>query len=214
MFSFAKEAWPFVLPFIVVGGLLLLTDWRKAAVVLIVLGLLILLFFRIPPRPIGGNDPVLLAAACGKITAIEETDEPLVGAGPHIRIVTFLSVFDVHVQRAPAAGKVIASEFRPGRKVAAFRADAGEVNEGRLTVLELADSGDHIGIRQIAGLIARRVVGYLGDGDQVERGQLMGVIRFGSRVDLIVPASYEVLVEPGQRVVEGLTPIARPGSGG
>jgi phosphatidylserine decarboxylase len=208
---FAKEAWPFVLPFIVVGTLLIFTDWRKTGIAILVVGLAVLLFFRIPRRHVGGSDSTLLAPACGHITGIEEVEDPLVGPGTHTRIVTFLSVFDVHVQRSPAPAKVVATQFQSGRKVAAFRADAGEVNESQLTVFEL-ESGDRIGVRQIAGLLARRVVGYLEEGDTVERGELMGVIKFGSRVDLLVPSGYEVLVSKGQKVDEGLTPVARPQS--
>jgi phosphatidylserine decarboxylase len=209
--SFAKEAWPFVLPFVVAAAVLLLTDWKRTAICLLLVGIGVLLFFRIPRRPSSGDDPSLLAPACGRVTRIEPATEPLMGAESQTRIVTFLSVFDVHVQRAPARGKVIATEFRAGRKVAAFRQDAGDINESRLTVLELP-SGDRIGVRQIAGLLARRVVGYLEKGDSVERGALMGVIKFGSRVDLMIPQSYEVLVSEGQKVQEGLTVIARPGA--
>lgn len=211
MLTFAKESWPFVLPLLVVGSLLLYLDWQRSAVLAFVLGIAVLLFFRIPHRQVGGDDPTLLAPASGHITAVEPAEDPLLGPGRYTRVVTFLSVFDVHVQRAPAAGTVIVTEYRSGKKVAAYKPEAGEVNESRLTVLDL-DSGDRIGVRQIAGLVARRVVGYLDDGDRVERGQLMGIIKFGSRVDLLVPDSFQVLVQKGQRVHEGLTPIARPGA--
>ena len=209
---FAKEAWPFVLPFVIIGAFLLFTDWKRTGAALLIVGLCVLLFFRIPKRTVGGAGAQLLAPASGHITSIESASDPLVGPGAQTRIVTFLSVFDVHVQRSPVKGTVVATEFRSGKKVAAFREDAGEVNESRLTVFE-AESGDHIGVRQIAGLVARRVVGYLEDGDTVERGELMGVIKFGSRVDLLIPDSYEVLVSKGQKVHEGLTAIARPKAG-
>jgi len=205
--TFAKEAWPFVLPFLVLAIVLVLADWHRTAIILLVLGLGTLLFFRIPRRHFDSDPDVLLAPASGHITSIEPAIDDLVGAGDYTRIVTFLSVFDVHVQRAPGAAKVIAIEFRAGRKIAAFKPEAGEVNESLLTVFELASS-DTIGVRQIAGLVARRVVGYLEEGDIVERGDLMGVIKFGSRVDLLVPQGYSVLVTEGQRVHEGLTPIA------
>ena len=104
---------------------------------------------------------------------------------------------------------MVASTFASGRKVAAFRGDAGEVNESHTTVIE-RDNGDRIGIRQIVGLMARRVVCYLGDGQQVARGEHLGIIKFGSRVDLLVPESYEIVVKPGDRVQNGATPMARP----
>lgn len=204
---FAKESWPFVLPFLVLAIALWLAGWRKTAAIMVLLGLAVLLFFRIPRRRPEGDPDILLSPASGHITSIEPAVDSRVGPHQYTRIVTFLSVFDVHVQRAPAAGKVIATEFRAGRKIAAFKPEAGDVNESRLTVFELA-SGDSIGVRQIAGLVARRVVGYLEEGDVVQRGDLIGVIKFGSRVDLLVPESYSILVKQGQRVHEGLTPMA------
>ncbi|HEY7215219.1 MAG TPA: phosphatidylserine decarboxylase, partial [Thermoanaerobaculia bacterium] len=125
------------------------------------------------------------------------------------RIVTFLSVFDIHVQRVPAAGEVIVSRYSRGRKVAAFREDAGEVNEKHLSVIR-RPNGDLVGVRQIAGLLARRVVCYLKEEDRVHRGQSMGLIKFGSRVDLLVPESYRLLVRKGDRLKNGATPVARP----
>jgi phosphatidylserine decarboxylase len=112
----------------------------------------------------------------------------------------------------PAAGEVIVSRYARGRKVAAFREDAGEVNEKHLTVIRRPD-GDLIGVRQIAGLLARRVVCYLKEGDRVHRGQSMGLIKFSSRVDLLVPESYRVLVKKGDRVKNGATSMASPQEG-
>jgi len=122
-------------------------------------------------------------------------------------------VLDVHVQKVPVAGEVIASRYQTGRKVAAFREDAGDVNEKHLTVIRRGN-GDLVGVRQIAGLLARRVVCYLKEGDRVHRGQAMGLIKFSSRVDLLVPESYQVLVKKGDRVKNGATPMAMPGAAG
>jgi phosphatidylserine decarboxylase len=206
--TFAKEAWPFVLPFALVAVALAATGrwgWTAAAVVL---ALAVLLFFRSPARRFDGPASMVLAPADGKVLRVEEVEDPAVGPGRYRRVVTFLSVFDVHVQRAPVAGEVVVSQLTRGRKVAAFRGDAGEVNERHLTVIARRGDGAKIGIRQIAGLVARRVVCYLDSGDAVQRGELMGVIKFGSRVDLLVPASYRVLVEPGDRVAGGRTAMA------
>jgi phosphatidylserine decarboxylase len=103
---------------------------------------------------------------------------------------------------------VVFSALLRGQKLAAFRADVGDKNERYTNVFE-RPNGDRIGVRQLAGLIARRVVSYLRKGDRTQRGELMGVIKFGSRVDLYVPASYEVLVKKGDRVRVGETPMAR-----
>ena len=177
--------------------------------VAVVLGLGVLLFFRDPRRHFDGDEGVVIAAADGLVTRVDTVEDAALGPGRWHRVVTFLSVFDVHVQRVPAAGEVKVSELTRGRKVAAFRQDADELNEQHLTVLE-REGGDLIGVKQIAGLLARRVVCYLEAGQRVERGQHLGLIKFGSRVDLLVPESYEILVQKGDRVKNGQTPVARP----
>ncbi len=209
---FAKEAWPFVLPFLLAsGGLFVFRRPIPGGIVLLV-GLLVLLFFRDPARRFSGPPSVVIAPADGKVTEISIVEDPEIGPGRWRRIVTFLSVFDVHVQRCPVSGTVTHSELRRGLKLAAFRADVGEKNEGHTNVFESAD-GTRIGVRQLAGLLARRVVSYLGKGDRRQRGDHLGVIKFGSRVDLFVPESYRVLVGVGDRVRNGETPMAEPGSG-
>ncbi|MFY9824639.1 MAG: phosphatidylserine decarboxylase [Thermoanaerobaculia bacterium] len=208
--KFAKEGWLYVLPFVFLAGLLFFfgrPGWGAAA---LVVGLLLLLFFRDPKRTYEGDAGTVLAAADGLITRIDSREDPEIGPGRHQRIVTFLSVLDVHVQKVPVAGEVIASRHTPGRKVAAFRDDAGDVNERQLSVIRRSN-GDLVGVRQIAGLLARRVVCYLKEGDRVHRGQAMGLIKFSSRVDLLVPESYTVLVKKGDRVKNGATPMAIPG---
>ncbi len=215
--KFAKEAWPFVLPFVLLGALLIL-PYPYLGTVLILIGGLVLLFFRDPKRRYDGDPAIVLAAADGLVTGIESVEDEILGPGTHQRVVTFLSAFDVHVQRASVAGEVISSKLKRGLKVAAFRHDAGEVNESHTSVIRRSSKdtpdapfvGDLIAIRQISGLMARRVVCYLEVGDVVEQGQLMGVIKFGSRVDLILPSGYEVLVKKGDRLRNGETPVARP----
>ena len=205
--SFAKEAWAFVLPLVAIAGALLYFERRTAAIAVALVSLLVLLFFRDPTRRFDGPESLVLAPADGLITAVDEVVDPEIGPGPYRRVVTFLSVFDVHVQRSPVAGEVVFSALLRGQKLAAFRADVGEKNE-RYTNVFLRSNGDRVGVRQLAGLIARRVVSYLDKGDRVQRGELMGVIKFGSRVDLYVPASYEILVKKGDRVRVGETPMA------
>lgn len=210
--TFAKEAWPFVLPFAFGAAVLYWFDLPGWALAALVVGLLVLLFFRDPTRRYQGEVGVVLAPADGLITRIDTIEDPEIGPGPparYHRIVTFLSVFDVHVQKVPAAGEVIVSRYAVGKKVAAFREDAGDVNEKHLTVIR-RQNGDTIGVRQIAGLLARRVVCYLKEGDHVHRGQPMGLIKFGSRVDLLVPETYELKVKKGDRVKNGATPMALP----
>ena len=173
-----------------------------------VLAILLLLFFRDPGSANAGADDIVLAPAWGKVLRIEEAQDPAVSPEPVRRIVTFLSVFDVHLQRAPIGGRVVHSQATAGKRVAAFRHDAGDVNAGHLTVIE-SSAGDRIGVRQIVGLLARRIVCYFEPGQRVERNATLGLIKFGSRVDLMVPEHYEILIEPGARLQGGTTPVAR-----
>jgi phosphatidylserine decarboxylase len=204
---FAREAWPFVLPFAAVAVILLVLGRPAWALGALLVAFAVLLFFRDPKRTPAGGPATVLAAADGLITRVDRIEDPAVGPGTFQRIVTFLSVFDVHVQKTPVAGRVVASSYSPGRKVAAFRENAGEVNEQHLTVFE-QPNGERVGVRQIAGLLARRVVCYLDEQDTVERAQPMGLIKFGSRVDVLVPEGYRVSVSKGDRVKNGATVVA------
>ncbi len=206
--TLAKEAWIFVLPFLALAGLAWLASWPRSAVGLLVTAIAVAAFFRVPARSYNGPDDLILAAANGVVTAVDEVAVPELNGRTHRRIVTFLSVFNVHVQRAPIAGTVRSSTFRPGRKVAAFRPDAGDVNESHFVTLETTGGGV-LGVKQIAGLLARRIVNDLRPGDRVVRGQRIGLIKFGSRVDLFLPIDAEILVGEGDRLVEGLTEVAR-----
>ncbi|HEX7180693.1 MAG TPA: phosphatidylserine decarboxylase [Thermoanaerobaculia bacterium] len=211
--KFAREGWPFVLPFVFVAAVLFFLGYPGYGVAALIVALCILLFFRDPSRAYEGEVGVVLAPADGLVTRVDVIEDPEVGPGRWHRIVTFLSVFDVHVQKTPASGQVVVSRYAAGRKVAAFREDAGEVNEKHLTVIR-RPNGDVLGVRQIAGLLARRVVCYLKEGDQVHRAQPMGLIKFGSRVDLLVPESYRLMVKKGDRLKNGATPVAAPAEPG
>ena len=206
--TFAREAWVFVLPVALLALVALVAQWPRSALVLGLVAALVLAFFRIPSRSFSGSPSVVLAPANGTITAIERVEEPLMGEGRFLRVTTFLSVFNIHVQRAPVDGRVVESRFKPGRKIAAFKPEAGDVNESHLVVLE-TPSGERIGVKQIAGLVARRVVSYLRTGQTVKRGELIGVIKFGSRVDVYLPETHQILVAKGDKVTEGLTPLAQ-----
>lgn len=209
---FAREGWQHALPPAALAAVAGAASWWWAATLFAALALGLLLFFRIPSTHSTASDDTVLSAADGRVLRVEPAREPEVAEGDLTRIVTFLSIFDVHVQRAPVAGCTKSSRYARGRKVAAFRSDAGSVNEQQLSVLASAD-GSTVGVLQVAGLVARRVVCHLRPGQEVQRGELIGLIRFGSRVDVLVPASYAVLVQPGDRVRGGVTPIARAPEG-
>ncbi len=207
--SFAREGWLFVLPLLIGSGILLLLGHQRTAVGVLVLALLVLLFFRDPARQFTGPGDVILAAADGKVIKVDLLEAPEIGPGRFHRIATFLSVFDVHVQKVPAAGEVVKSILTRGKMVPAFRIDADLKNENHLSVLK-RPNGDLVGVRQITGLVARRIVCYLKPGERVHRGQALGLIKFGSRVDLLVPESYEVKVRVGDRMKNGETAAAAP----
>jgi len=205
--TFAKEALPFVAPFVIgaiCAGLLGRTGWVVTA---LLLGLGVLLFFRVPHRATRAADSAVLAPANGRITKIDRVRLPEWGDAEFQRIVTFLSVFNIHVQRSPVTAEVVGSHYTPGRKVAAFREDADLVNENQLLILQ-TESGQIFAVRQIAGLVARRVVSHVGVGDRLERGGLFGLIKFGSRVDLLLPVDHSVQVQVGDTLHEGLTVVA------
>lgn len=205
--TIAREGWPFILPFLLGAVVLLVLGLKPWGILAAVLAVGILLFFRNPRRHFDGPPDAILAAADGLVTSVDRVHDAAVAEGELQRVVTFLSVFDVHVQRAPTTGVVLESVHTPGRKVAAFRPDADQVNENHLTVLR-RDDGTVLGVRQIAGLVARRVVAYPEAGDRIERGELIGLIKFGSRVDLLLPAGSRVLVRKGQRLKAGATVVA------
>jgi phosphatidylserine decarboxylase len=206
---FAREAWPFVVPFPLVALALAATGRRRSALAALATGGAVLLFFRDPDRNFAGDASVVVAPADGVVTAVDTVEDPALGPGRYRRVVTFLSAFDVHVQRVPTDGVVVTTTLTRGRKKAAFLADADKFNEGILTVIERPD-GQRVGVRQIAGLIARRVVCHLAPGQSVGRGESLGLIKFGSRVDLMVPEGWEVSAKKGDRLRNGETPVARP----
>ncbi|REJ74197.1 MAG: phosphatidylserine decarboxylase [Acidobacteria bacterium] len=205
----APQAWPFAAPLLIasIAAAIWLPIWL--AVVGLLATLCVLAFFRDPHRTFEGAAEAFVCPADGVVTTVDTAVDEDVSPEPRRRVVIFLNVFNVHVQRAPCSGTVVLSKRRAGRKLAAYREDVDRVNESHLTVLQLAD-GDTVAIRQIAGLVARRVVPYLGAGDTVERGGLLGLIQFGSRVDVLLPDRYVPRVAVGQKVRAVATLLAEP----
>jgi phosphatidylserine decarboxylase len=173
-------------------------------------------FFRDPDRVTPTRPGLVLAAADGKIVKIGEAFPPrelaLAGA-PLTRVSVFLSVFDVHIVRAPVAGRISGSIYVPGKFLNAELDKSSEENERRALTIEMG-SGEKIGVVLIAGLVARRIVTFASDGDSVAAGQRIGLIRFGSRVDVYVPASAQILAAAGQTAIGGETVLAELRSGG
>lgn len=167
-------------------------------------------FFRDPPRGVPQDDNVLIAPADGLVQMIVEAVPPAeLGLGDQAttRVSIFLSIFDVHINRAPCAGTVEVVAYRPGKFLNAAADKASDENERSAIALRRAD-GTLIGCVQIAGWVARRIITYIKPGQQVAAGERFGHIRFGSRTDLYLPQGARLLVAPGQRMIGGETVMA------
>ena len=176
-------------------------------IVLSVLIVFVNYFFRDPERAVPADESIIVSAADGLVVSVEEMEEPDFHLGPMIRIAVFLSVFDVHVNRSPVAGVVNSTVYKAGEFLDVRHKDSSTRNECRSWWLDTAQGP--VAVRQIAGLIARRIVAWSGEGATLERGQRFGMIRFGSRTEVFLPLGCTVLVKPGDRVEGAATPIAR-----
>jgi phosphatidylserine decarboxylase len=178
-------------------------------VVWVLFAIFTLYFFRDPnPRvPAGAN--LVLAPAHGKVDVIGTTTEPAFMGGECQRISIFLSVIDVHVQNAPVSGKIAWLKYTTGQFLSALKAESAIYNENVLLGFEASEPrGQKVGVRLIAGVIARRIVPFIELGDEVVRGERISLIQFGSRADVYLPASAKIQVKVGDRVVGGETVLA------
>jgi phosphatidylserine decarboxylase len=167
-------------------------------------------FFRDPERVTPRRKGLVVSAADGKVAAIARVSPPReleLGQESLTRISVFLSVLDVHIVRAPVAGRIVRSHYVPGAFLNAELDKASEENERRALVIE-TETGEKVGIVLIAGLIARRIVTFAGEGASVASGERIGLIRFGSRVDVYLPEGSAVLAETGQTAIGGETVLA------
>lgn len=163
-------------------------------------------FFRDPERTPPADPLALVSPADGKVICVDEAEDPCFGQGKFLRVGIFLSVLDVHVNRSPYAGTFEKTHYSAGEFLDARHLEVDLRNENQTWLLKT--SRGTVLVRQIAGLIARRIVGWKKPGDSVQTGERFGMIRFGSRTDLYFPASCTPRVQPGQRVVGGETVIA------
>ncbi len=206
----AREGIPFVLPISVATIYLARKGYKKSAFGTGFLAAFTAFFFRVPDRVFVGSPDIIISPADGKVISIDSVEDYELGDNRWQRISIFLSVFDVHVQWVPVAGVVTKTIFRKGSKKVAFCKDASESNEQLLTVIKRFDGKDVV-VRQVVGLVARRIVGYLAPEMPVARGELLGIIKFGSRVDIYLPPSDKVLVRKGDKLKGGLSPVALVG---
>ncbi len=193
------DAYRFIIPLLLLAAIAGALHWIVTGSVLLTLSLFVCFFFRNPKRLIPEGSKLIVSPADGKIVRIAP-DEVADGAGGQA-VSIFLSVFDVHVNRSPIQGKLETLEYKRGRFKAAYDDEASRINEQN--ILTIGGEGNRIIVKQIAGLIARRVVCWKEPGYSLSRGELIGLIRFGSRVDVLLPQNAKLHVKVGDRVKGG-----------
>lgn len=209
--NFAREGLTFILiaALIAAGAYALALNRRSwplwlLAVLLTVLAIWVAYFFRDPERTGERGAKLIVAPADGKIVQITQVDEPAFMKGPSLRISIFMNVFNVHVNRYPVTGTVNYVHYNPGKFLNAA-ADKASLENEQSSVGIQSEAGEKVLVRQIAGLIARRIVTYSKVSEKVRQGERMGIIRFGSRVDVFVPLGSRSLVQEGQLTTAGVT---------
>lgn len=166
-------------------------------------------FFRDPEAQVPSDPQAVVSPAHGTVDVIEETVEKGFMGGRCRRLSIFLSVFDVHVQNSPVTGRVACLRHCPGKFINAMRSDCGSYNENVYVGIEAGGNPqDRVGLRLIAGLLARRIVPWIREGEEIGKGERISLIQFGSRVDLYLPLDAKVQVELGQKVKGGETVVA------
>ncbi|MFO7303606.1 MAG: phosphatidylserine decarboxylase [Acidobacteriota bacterium] len=203
------------LPFVALAALpaiaAALTGWLWIALILLVLPVAVALFFRDPERQSPADRALVLSPADGRVMHAGPARPLEAPPGDWLQVTIFLSVFDVHINRTPVAGRVERVEYVPGTFRAAFRHDS---HENERSEIWIDHDGVPVVVRQVVGLLARRVVCRVAPGQQLAAGERIGLMKFGSRMDVFVPPDAVLLVEKGARVRAGETPIARLAAAG
>lgn len=202
----AREGLPFIVIAWLIAGALAWAAWWPAFLVWTPVAIWVVAFFRDPLRPGPRGAGLVIAPADGKVVSVIQIDEPTFLGGQATRISIFMNVFNVHVNRYPASGTVAHREYHPGQFLNAATEKASLENEQSSVGLR-TERGPML-VRQIAGLVARRIITDHSEGTVVEQGARMGLIRFGSRVDVFLPAGAAPRVQVGQTTSAGQTVIA------
>ena len=197
----AKEGYPFLLPLLLVAGLCIYLGMNWLGSIFLALALFMAYFFRDPERLIPADEVAIVSPADGKIVGLG-TD-----ADKTTRVSIFLSVFNVHINRSPVAGDVESVRYLPGKFKVAF--DAAASTENEQNVLVIRSGSDKIKFSQIAGILARRIVCWKKPGDSVAKGERVGLIKFGSRVDIFLPENVALSIKLGDKVQGGASVIGR-----
>jgi len=201
-----REGYPFIIPLALFSVFLAFVGMRWLVLLFCVLTFFVTWFFRNPERHIPAGDEIIVSPADGRILKIEEVEGSPFGEGRRRKISIFMNVFNVHVNRAPCSGKIQSIRYHKGRFLSANLEKASELNE-KNAILIRTDSGIDIVTIQIAGLIARRIVCWIKEEMHIQKGERFGMIRFGSRLEVIMPLEAKVSVHEGDRVKAGETPI-------
>jgi phosphatidylserine decarboxylase len=203
---FIVVAWLLALGALWMGSMRNSPAWYIVAVPLVIIALWVVYFFRDPERTGDRGDQLVVSPADGLVVMITDVEEPSFIAGMATRISIFMNVFDVHVNRYPVNGVVKYLKYNKGLFLHAAHEKASLDNEQMSVGIE--SGSRRILVRQIAGLIARRIVNYAKIGDSAEQGVRMGIIRFGSRVDVFIPTNSTARIKVGERTVAGTTVLA------
>lgn len=194
----AVEGWKLIIPLAVLTALLFVLKWDIPGLILLVVTLFVVFFFRDPRREVPSGNGIVVSPADGKVVVMKEVFESDYLHQSVMQISIFLSVFNVHVNRVPVSGKIECVKYNPGKFHIAAVDKASLENEQ--TSIVIADMNMKILVKQIAGMIARRIACYVQPGDIVKQGQRYGLIFFGSRVDIFLPVNAEIKVKLGDRV--------------
>lgn len=206
----APEGWIFIVPVVILFVIAALLTYWSIAIVLAAIIAFLLNFFRDPHRAGSERHIDVLSPADGTVVQIKDIADGEIWPGLTKQVSIFMSVFDVHVNRAPITGKIVHYRYNPGKKIAAFAEKSSTENEQNLIVVT-DDHGGTVAFKQIAGLLARRIVFDKKEGDSVVRGERVGMIKFGSRVDMFFPANTIIHVKMRDKVKVGLTVVAEIG---
>ena len=192
-----------------VAVVLFLQTWLFIAISIVILAFLVCIisFFREPKRPYVTDESLVYAPADGKIVVIEEVEDKEYIEGRYLQISVFMSITNVHINWYPVSGTIEYFKYHPGRFIVAWHPKSSEENERTTTVVNTGKY--HVLFRQIAGLIARRIVSYVKVGGPAVQNKKFGFIKFGSRIDVLLPPDTEILVSIGDKVTGSQTPIAR-----
>ncbi|MDN5294369.1 MAG: phosphatidylserine decarboxylase [Eubacteriales bacterium] len=205
-FPITRDAFPYLLVLLLLAGIFYFIFLPLSIFFLILAGF-VAFFFRNPRRTIPGDESLIVSPADGTVMEVSRVYEDSFLKGEAWKVSIFLSLFNVHLNRSPIAGEVKFRAYRPGKFLPAFKSHASEINEKNFVGIE--KDGLRVLVTQITGLIARRIVCWVETGDRLEKGQLFGLIKFGSCTEIFLPLDVEITVKPKDKVKGGETVIGR-----